>query len=259
MGPEPEGTRYYEIERNRMLKRCRGYVPVAPTAFAFSHVTAAVLFGMPVPHRLREEALHVSVPSGDQPPRRAGVVGHRGMAAVRQLDRLPVITPETAWLQLATVLTLDELIVAGDFLVRRKRPLSSLAALHAAVQLAPRMRGVALARTALSDVRAGTDSPPESWLRLVLVRAELPEPTIRFTVHHEGAFVGTPDLAYVEQRIAIEYEGEHHRLDPNTYEDDIYRREMFARAGWRVYLVTKDRLAKPHVVVAQVEELLRSR
>jgi hypothetical protein len=248
----------YELRHQQLLKLCLGYLPVAPAAFAFSHATAAAIYGMPLPRRLELGPLHVSVPAGAQPPRRAGVVGHRGVQEIRVVGELPVVAPEIAWLQLAPALTVDEMVVAGDFLLRKKRRLSSSDSLGAAVERAVRMRGVSVARTALIDVREGTESRPESQLRLILVRAGLPEPVVGHTVYHQGAFVGTPDLAYIEHRIAIEYEGEHHRLNVQTYEEDIYRREMFERAGWRVYLVTGKRLRNPAGVVAQVTELLQT-
>lgn len=249
----------FERSRRQLVIASNAYRPVAPAGFAFSHATACRLYGVPLPTRLSSSSeLHVSVPGAHQPPRRVGIIGHRGSAVTRLLDGLPVVPPEVAWVQVATQLTLDELVVAGDHLVRRKRPFSSLAALSAALDSATRMRGVALARTALCDIRAGTDSPPESRIRLVLIRAGLPEPVIGHTVFHQGAFVGTPDLAYVRQRIAVEYEGADHRLNPDIYEADIFRREMFERAGWRVYLATAVRLRHPAAVAAQVGDLLRA-
>ena len=110
VGAEVEGGDQYELRRNRLLRLCRGYLPVAPATFAFSHATAAAIYGMPLPRRLDSERLHVSVPAGAQPPRRAGVVGHRGAEEIREIGQLPVVPPEVAWLQLASVLTADEII-----------------------------------------------------------------------------------------------------------------------------------------------------
>ena len=256
LSPAATGRDRYELARNALLKSCLAYASVAPRSYAFSHVTAAGILRIPVPHRLPMQPLHVTVPLDVQPPRRVGVAGHRGPIGSRRVGGVPVIPPELVWLQLASVLTLDELVVAGDYLVRRKKRLSSMQAIRRALAEAAGTRGVELAREAFADVRANTDSPRESMVRLILVRAGLPEPAIRHTIYHEGAFVGTPDLAYVAQQIAIEYEGEDHRLNPDIYEDDIYRREMFERAGWHVYLVTAARLRHPAAVVAHVRELL---
>ena len=56
----------------------------------------------------------------------------------------------------------------------------------------------------------------------------------------DGDFIGTPDLAYIPERIAIEYEGAQHRDDPRIYADDIERRERMQEAGWYVIRVVSD-------------------
>lgn len=170
---------------------------------------------------------------------------------------MPLIQPAIAWAQLASWLTLDELVIAGDHLVRRKRPLETLDALSIAATGI--RRGGLFARAALLDVRKGTDSPRESETRLLLVRGGLPEPIIGHTVFHDGYFVGTPDLAYVDEKIAIEYQGSVHRLDKDVFEDDIIRRELFERAGWKVILITATRLRRPASLVAEVGAVLRER
>ncbi|NQX36608.1 hypothetical protein [Herbiconiux sp. VKM Ac-2851] len=94
---------------------------------------------------------------------------------------LPVVDPVSAWLQLAGGSTLDELVVAGDHLVRiparrddLRRPFCTVDEL---VQRSRecRGRGATLARRAAELVREGSDSPQESRLRLALTRAGLPE------------------------------------------------------------------------------------
>ena len=147
--------------------------------------------------------------------------------------------------------------LAGDFLLRRRRPLSSAAELVAAASV-PRS-GARQARAALLHVRAGTDSPPESETRLLLVRGGLPEPIIGHTVFHDGYFVGTPDLAYVDEKIAIEYQGSGHWLDRDVFEDDIIRRELFERAEWKNVLVTASRLRRPARLISEIGALLRER
>jgi len=241
---------------------CRAYTVVAPPVAAFSHVTAARLYRVPLPDRLELRlAIDVAVPVGAQPPRRAGVISHRlTTARTRQLGDLTVVHPELVWVQLAPLLSLDELIVAGDYLVRRKRPASSLARLRQALEANAGCRGNRLARGAFGEIRPGTDSPPESWMRLAITRAGLPEPAVRYTVYDaDGYFVGTPDLAYIEQKIAIEYEGRHHGLDENVFDDDIARRELFRRAGWLVIQFTRSHLKRPALVAARVAEALAER
>ena len=75
----------------------------------------------------------------------------------------------------------------------------------------------------------------------------------------DGFFVGTPDLAYLAERVAIEYQGADHWRDRDVFEDDILRRELFERAGWLVVLVTDRRLKQPQLFLRQVRDVLRSR
>jgi len=66
-------------------------------------------------------------------------------------------------------------------------------------------------RAPLPLLRPGVDSAPESWLRLLIVDGGLPEPEVnQWIVDADGRRVSRPDLQYRAQRIALEYEGEHH-------------------------------------------------
>jgi hypothetical protein len=190
------------------------------------------------------------------------VIGHRSAPLPSRVVRgLHVVAPARVWIQLGSLLDRVSLVAAGDNLVCRKRPLSSLAELADAVDSAKGVRGIRRLRAALNEIRPGTDSPMETRLRLLLVDAGLPEPVIGKTIlDRTGAFVGTPDLAYVSERIAIEYEGDGHRSDSNVFADDIERRERMQEAGWYVIRVVKDHVfRKPAWLVDRVRRQLRER
>jgi len=231
-------------------ERCAAYAPRLTAEQFFSHITAAELYGFPLPRDLRDgPTLHVAVIPPAFPPRARGISGHRLTEAAPPWTKggLRAQPPADVWSHLGPFLSHDELVMVGDHLVRRKRPLCTLAQLRDAVESGRGVPGIVDVRASLSDVRVGTDSPRETKLRLVIIRAGLPEPVIGHTViNSDGQFVGTPDLSYVEEQIAIEYEGEHHRTDPRTYEDDIIRRELFEDAGRLVIRVTKAHLAGQH-------------
>jgi hypothetical protein len=249
----------FAAARDELITRCLAFGTVAPNEYCFSGVTAALLYGIPLPSRFNSAgSVDVSVPIDRTPPRHKGVRGHRlARWQVSLFLGMPLVAPELSWAQLAPELTLDELVIAGDYLVRRKRPLASLERLAASTRAV--RRNSTLARQALDDIRPGTDSPPESATRLVLIRGGLPEPVVGYTVFHEGYFVGTPDLAYVEEKIAIEYQGSGHWLDRDVFDDDIIRRERFERAGWKTILITSSRLREPRGLVAEVDAVLRER
>ena len=255
--PEPSVDDPFLEQVRALRERCRAYCAVAPPRVAFSHETAARLWGIPLPRDSPSAPLDVTVPG--RAVRRRGVRGHSAaISDSRMLGGLPVVAPAVAWLQLAATLTLDELIVAGDYLVRRKRPLCTLDELRVTIAGAGPRRHVTRAHGALLEVRSGTDSPPESRVRLALVRAGLPEPLVGYEVHDDGYWVGTPDLAYPDHRIAIEYQGDGHR-SRTVFEDDIDRLERFHAADWHVLQVTASQLRSPASLVSRVEYALRRR
>jgi hypothetical protein len=95
------------------------------------------------------------------------------------IDGLRVGTPVQAFLELASSLDLVELVVLGDSLVKPKHftPEALLAAAAGWTR-----NGAARARKAAGFVRPGVDSPKESRLRMLLVLAGLPEPTVNLII-----------------------------------------------------------------------------
>lgn len=254
-----------ELGRRRLAQLvadCRSYLTRADPAAIFSHVTAARLYGIPVPWPLEtRRELDVAVLAPAHPPRRAGIIGHRLQSStVTTIGGLAVPSPVEVWVQLGALLSIDELIVAADYLARRKRPFTTLSALHTATDALHRVRGATRLREAIPHVRSGTDSPPESRMRLILVAGGLPEPIIGHTVYDkDGFFVGTPDLAYVTERVALDYEGEIHNRSNRVFGEDIERREQFQDADWRHIRVVKKHLAHPHRLVDRVGFALAER
>lgn len=216
---------------------------LGPSQF-FSHTTAARLHGLPVPTR-EEETLHVSTVGDGSVMRRAGVTGHRiaqDLAQVVSAGPVRASTPTACWAESATLLALDDLIVLGDAVIARNRP-GSVADLAALVRLRAGGRRAGVLREALRLIREGSESPQETRLRLLIVRAGHPEPALNVPVlDSRGRSIGRPDLSYPELRIGIEYEGDHHRTDVGTWRSDIRRRERFAAEGWRTLRVVADDL-----------------
>lgn len=102
--------------------------------------------------------------------------------------------------------------------------------------------GIRKARLALEQARVGSDSAPETRLRLALTRAGLPEPEVNPRTELFNGVVRQPDLAYREFLVAVEYEGDGHSESDQVVRD-IAREEDFSRAGWALV-----RLSKRHMV-----------
>jgi hypothetical protein len=235
----------------------------------FSHSTAAALHGIPLPSRLLapEADLQISVFAPHRAPQLRGVRSHElkptGQLVVT-VGGLRAVGPEDTWVQLAADLTVDDLVVAADYLLTGDEPYSgdapptTLERLDSAIGRHGRMRGVRSLRAARDLARYGSLSPQETRMRLLLTAAGLPEPELNLRVFADETMVAMVDLAYPEQRVAIEYLGDHHRTRVGVYRDDILRRERLAAAGWTAVYTTADDLRSPAPLLARVRRLLAS-
>ncbi|OBH07700.1 hypothetical protein A5696_22085 [Mycobacterium sp. E2699] len=102
-------------------------------------------------------------------------------------------------------------------------------------------RNIRRARRALALVDAGAQSPRETWLRLVVIEAGYPPPQTQIPVHGEyGELVAVVDLGWEDRKIALEYEGDHHRTDRRQLRRDIERYEALDTTGWITIRVAAD-------------------
>jgi very-short-patch-repair endonuclease len=119
-------------------------------------------------------------------------------------------------------------------------------------------RGIRQLESALDLVDPGAQSPKETWLRLLLIRARLPRPTTQIPVMTaDGTPVYYLDMGWENLMVAVEYDGEHHRLDRWQYAKDIRRSEALERMGWIVIrvLVTD----RPADIIRRVRDALEFR
>lgn len=252
-----------------VLDLCRAYEPLLRPGEAFSHATAALLYGAPLPNSHGSASpLHVISPNVTR-SRTAGTIGHRsaGRIPISIRHGLPVAAPAVTWMQLAASLRPEDVTAVGDFLVTgalhgmgREGPLATIEELAEALEAGAGCRGARAARWALEHIRMGPASRTETLLRLLMVGAGLPEPAIGPPVTVAGGSLTLhPDLAYPDLRIAIEYEGAGHR-DPGRWERDIERRELFEDAGWRVIRVTRQALFdEPEALIARIRRVRMAR
>jgi hypothetical protein len=169
-----------------------------------------------------------------------------------------VSTPDGLFLELAEELEAVELVIAGDAIVRwwigRDR-------LRATVRAAGRRRGLGSARRAIGLVRERVDSPMETRLRLLLVLAGLPCPEPGRAIYGDPSqWIATVDLQYPEFKLALEYDGDHHRLSRRQWQHDVAAREEPRRHGWIVLSITADDvMRRPERTVDRVADALLTR
>jgi Protein of unknown function (DUF559) len=177
-----------------------------------------------------------------------GLLIHRGTATGADLTvvgDLRVTSPlRTAW-DLARRLPLVEAVVVVDALATGVAG-GAVAGGFAPAELLSRRAAEPGARgsrrlveaVALADPRA--ESPPETRLRVALVRAGLPRPEVHFPVLDEYGFeLARADLAYPAAKLAIEYDGSTH-FEPSRARRDRERDGELDGIGWQTLRVVAD-------------------
>lgn len=109
---------------------------------------------------------------------------------------------------------------------------------HPVLRDNPRGRRRLLAAVADADARA--ESPPETRTRLLLrASGDIPDPVPQLVVCDDrGLFVGRVDFGWRELRTALEYQGDHHRIDKKQWRRDAVRTTELGAAGWLVLPIT---------------------
>jgi len=238
-----------------------------PETAVFSHLTAAALWGFPLPLWVSTTDVHVSTPVGTRARRGKTVIGHqtRFDGNVRDLDGLRVTSPALTWCQLAESLEVPDLIAAAEFAVTgnayaRQLPIATFDELAEVSGVLEGGSGTRRRSKALAFSREGALSRPESLLRYLLVTAGLPEPRINENCNdRRGSFIALADLSWPDYRVAVEYEGDHHR-DVAQFRRDIRRFEKLADHEWAAIRVSADDLFdRPQEQVTRVASRLAAR
>jgi hypothetical protein len=219
------------------VMRCRAASLVVPATAAISGRSAACLHGFDAANA--DEPVEVTVDRQIRP--RSGMSVRRAElppADVVRLGGLRVTTVVRTAFDIARSVELESAVVAVDALLNRRGiPLEDVVAYAARRRSWP---GSRRARDVLGLVASGAESPMETRLRLVLVRAGLPAPASQHRVRDECGFVvARLDLAYVEQRLGIEYDGEVH-FDALAVKRDLRRQNVLRSLGWSLLRFTGD-------------------
>ena len=147
------------------------------------------------------------------------------------VDGITVTTPARTALDIACRNPLNSAVASLDALARATRlPMTEVATL---AQRHSGRRGIRRGRRAIALVDPGAESPRETWLRLLLIRAGFPAPATQITVRNEyGVPVASVDMGWERLKIAAEYDGEHHRMTRRQFDHDIHRAEILNELGW---------------------------
>jgi hypothetical protein len=241
------------VEPRTHLERAQAYRPRLRPGQFFSHLTAAVLFGVPLPARRPEEdPVHVAVLDPARPPRCRGVIGHvivPGRVRVVYRSGLPVTDAASTWLRLGSELAEKELVAATDHLLFAprfdpgERPFTTKETLASALE-GFRGRGARALRSALSRASESAASTRETDLRLAILSAGLPEPVANMPIRVDGGLIAVGDLVFPEWKVVAEYDGRHHQTSDTQFARDRRRLLDLHLAGWLVVTVRAEGLGK---------------
>jgi len=245
------------LEEHGFLARCEAVNIVSKRTVVFSGLSAIRLCdGV----EDRDDDLEVTVGADDPLIVRPGVRCRR-----RQLDQrdvtdlhgLAVTTPQRTFVDVASQLKLPRLVAVGDDFLRRD--LCSGSDIAEVLDRSRGQRGVRRARQALALLDPRAESPRESVLRIMLLEMGFPAPTPQVDIVDEmGQFIARGDLVYIDKRIVIEYDGEHH-LTRETQAKDAARRGKLAVNDWLVVTVVGEDISHPPLLRAKVSAAFRSR
>ncbi len=119
----------------------------------------------------------------------------------------------------------------------------------------PRFR--AKAEAILRLAQGSSDSPPESFLRLIALHAGVPNlvPQLRVEAHRRIYY---PDLADPTIRLALEYDGKPKYDQRDALYREKLREDALRGAGWTVLRFSAQDLRDPFRTIARIQEALRS-
>jgi len=236
-----------------------------PARAFYSHATAAQLWGIPLPLHLRgTTSLDVSVPEPLTRIGGRGITSHRlGVSPddVTIVHGLRATSLQRTLLDLAGQLGDEEFLAAGDNVLWRRRPRRATSrSLAAALERFPGRRGLPRAMAMIPLMVDRSDSAPESAFRLRFLRAGFPPMIANQEIYNAaGRFIAMPDLQLPRFRMAFDYEGDHHRTDPDQWRKDLRRVPRLQDENWHHTRISGDDLANSDELLARTRRLLLER
>lgn len=218
----------------------------------FTLSTALALLGIEPPRertRLQDDVVYAAVHHESDRWRVKGVrfVTWPGSfeTVVLQRGRFRCVHAVYVWAMYAAKLSLQELVVLGDSMMRRNSRgirIEDFIRLLQNLREEAQARGLRLPRwfrsmsRAVRLMREHTDSSQETRLRLLLMRYGLGCPRINVPIRiPDSGRLFYLDMAYPEKKLAVEYDGTHHR---DQWLADCDRLKFIDEQGWQHIQVT---------------------
>ena len=270
------GVAAHAIDLDDPVQRAHALTVWLDPAAAFSHSSAALLRGYPLPRVLRRDPrLHVAMPRPRRAVRIAGVHGHSIELLAARVEHLLLVAPSTGerlplplidesltLLTCATQLSRPDLVALADAMLLRAESEGRPDPMLAALAFGTRRPGYARLVRAAPLRRSGVRSRAETLLRLMIASAGLPEPVVAHPVlsteRSTERWRAEADLAWPSFGVLVEYEGDEHRTSRRRFATDIRRFDRYTDEGWRAVRATRaDVFEQPRELMGRLERRLR--
>ena len=244
---------YAPATTRTLVEELQTWQLVLPRTAAFSHLTAAEVYGWwlpaPIPH-----PIFAAMTTTSHGPERPGlyVCRHPKPVAIRIASGLHLTTPAETLLAAARDLGILDLVVMADSALRlghcTMTDLQTTARQH--------RRGAPLLRTAIPMLDPRSESPWESIMRVLHRAADIPV-TVQYEVHDDvGRLLARADLRIDGTRRLQEYDGADHR-EAHVHARDLARDRRLLSDNWQRHgYVAKDVLHDGAQIIADVDRTL---
>ena len=224
----------------------------------FGMTTALALQQVPLPEAcdLDAEMLHITSSTPDRRRRRIPgthphvwkLIATHPDACVPIKGNVFALHPFHAWAQLSSHVSLEELVILAEAIITA---ISKSSGRYPDWSCRPCASSSTMRHTSREDRlpdRTATGqgnvlSPKESKARLVLLRHGLPDAEVNCHVDRAMFDSGKPmslDIAWKHFKVAVEYDGDHHRTDKHQWRRDRKKRDRLRQLGWTIIVITAD-------------------
>lgn len=211
------------------LHDLRAWQLVLPAGGAFTHLTAAAVYGWWLPPLPGDLPVFAAVPHAGSRPRRPGlkVVRHTSDFPIVEHEGVLLTTPAETLLSCAADLELLDLVVLLDAALH----LGSCTVSEVEAAAARRRRGAPMLRRGRARADGRSESAWETLLRILHEVCGVPvEP--QFVIEDEGgSFVARGDLRIVGTTTIHEYDGGEHRKK-QRHRKDLARERRIGNVVW---------------------------
>lgn len=210
------------------LRLIRATVPEVASSSVFSHTSAAVLHGLPVPADVLDVVTMIRTTPGHGDGTTHLRVRNTALLRehITELEGLPVTTLERTICDVARLSPFEWGVAAADAGLRAS---ADVAELHRILRLHPRLQRVSVAKRAIAVADGRAESPAESLSRVQMMRWNVPAPVLQYEVIDEnGVLVARTDFGWPELGLVGEVDGKAkygRLLKPGEKAEDAVMRE----------------------------------